>query len=416
MAGILGSPRAFVLIFAGGILLRLAYAAHIYPNLLPGDAHFYWLEAQNWLDGKGLEFYWPPGLIALLLPFAKIPLGSLIFSMLIWCLFALGWEKAGAELEGWKRNLGQLIWAIFPAFVHQSVVPLSHLPVAAGLLWLIFLLMKKTAARLFLAALLFGYLGLIRPGVWALLPLFAFILFEKKIKPGSWTLVAMGFILLPLCWEVYAHQQLGRWIRINEANAYNLYLGNHPQADPYRSWWLGSHDVSDDPAYAAFQAERDSIRSLPTEKQSAIFQKKAWSYIKGDPINFVLRTGARFRNFWAFDTLASATLLKEKKKTGYLSLPLDAIFYLICLSGGIWAVMGGKHKLLAALVLYQIPYLLAFAHPTYHLPLLPLMLGGLLGSSPTFSRKKITRYLIILSLFLLIQLEWGLDLLSRNHL
>lgn len=410
----LADSKALMWIVVGGMLLRLAYAAYIYPDFLPGDAHYYWLEAQNWLDGNGLEFYWPPGLIVLLLPFVKLPFGSLIFSLLIWTLFVLAWEKATVDLDRWKRNLGHLFFAIFPAFIHQSVIPLSHLPIATGLLWLFFLLKNPSPSRLFGTAMLFAFLGLIRPGVWALTPLFILFLIHKKFSATYWIAAILVFLMLPFCWEIYAYQQLGRWVKINEANAYNLYLGNHPQAHPYRTWWLGSHDVSDEAEFADFQAERDSIRNLPKELQASSFQSKATNYITADPWTFTKRMGTRFRNFWAFDTLTSATLLNGGRKLGYVSILLDGLLFLICLFAGIWSMVNGNFRLLGMVFLYQLPYLLAFAHPTYHFPLLPLMIWAALREPFHFSRKKILLFLIILMPFLLIQVEWGLDLLSRN--
>jgi len=63
---------------------------------------------------------------------------------------------------------------------------------------------------------------------------------------------------------------------------------------------------------------------------------------------------------------------------------------------------------------FMVPYLIAFAHPTYHLPLLPplLMIGlGVNKSQEQKNRKRL--YFFVIGIFLLIQLLWIGQLIMR---
>ncbi|MCI4671251.1 MAG: hypothetical protein MRZ79_24135 [Bacteroidia bacterium] len=404
---------AFPILVLFGLLIRILYAIYIYPEFLPGDSFFYWTEAEHLANGTGLEFYWPPGLIFWLRPFLAIPFGSVLASLLSWLAFVWAWQSFSKLLPLWKRNLGQLIWATFPAFVHQSVVPLSHLPLALCLLFALIFIDKKISWYVFGAGILFGLMGLFRPASWVLLPFFMLKIFSGY---GAWKRFAIfliGFSMLPICWEIFAFQQLNRVIHVNEANAYNLYLGNHPQTHHYRSWWLGSHDVSEEEEYAEFVRERDSIRNLRLETRDKIFKEKAVGHIMSKPGKFIYRMGSRFRNFWSYDTLCSAFLLKEGKALGYLTLLLDVSIYLILLLGGLFGLGTSGDKNGWLILLYPLPYLLAFAHPTYHLPLLPILCLMALSLKYPVSRKKNRLLLIIFALVLLIQVEWTWDLWRR---
>jgi len=414
----LGDSYTFFIILGLGLVLRVLYGFYIAPNFLPGDAHYYWEEARRLMQGQSLEFYWPPGLIFLLAPFTLFSKGSLIFSLLTWLLFVGGWEKAGLSfLPRWKVNLGHLFFAIYPAFVHQSMIPLSQLPIAVILLWSVYLFYNLKQSPFLLLGLLLGLMGLIRPATWVLLPLVFVGINYPKINIKSSFVLLLGLLMLPLGWEVFAYRQSGRWIKVNDANAYNLYLGNHPQAPHYRNWWLGSHEVSGNEEFQEFVRERDSIRSLEEGKKVHAFETKARYYIGADISTFFLRMAHRFRVFWSFDTLSGATLLTSGKKIGYAFILIDALFFVLLLGGlfayisqsppRLWAWLAAFH------LLYGLPYLLAFSHPSYHFPLIPfLALPGLeiLDKRPKW---KGPTFLLLL-IFLFIQIEWGLDLWARH--
>ncbi|MEO0895020.1 MAG: hypothetical protein AAFY71_01280 [Bacteroidota bacterium] len=403
-----------------GLTLRLLHLWVLHPNWLTGDSFFYVQEAISWLEKGELEFYWPPALIAWLVPFVGLlgeSTGAVVASLTIWGLFIWAWQLAGTRyLPAWKVNLGHLIWAVFPAFVHQSVIPLSQLPIACCLLFLLYLSKRNTQFDWLMMGLLLGLMGLIRPASWALIPLWLGKGIYQKIPASNLILGLVGLMVLPLLWEGYAWKQTGRWLRINDANSYNLYLGNHPEADHYRNWWLGSHESRELKQFESFTSERDSIRALAIPEQESTYRQLAWGYIAQDPGTFMLRGINRARVFWAYDILTAGSMKANERSAWWLYLLIDAAMYVILLIGAILFMLRGQRGsrlLFLSLLLYMLPYLLAFAHPSYHFPLLPLMAIGMLKLESRAWPKNKAIFWIILALVLFIQLEWSIDLLAR---
>ncbi|MFK7924434.1 MAG: hypothetical protein AB8H47_20925, partial [Bacteroidia bacterium] len=194
--------------------------------------------------------------------------------------------------------------------------------------------------------------------------------------------------------------------------------------------------------YQAFYTERDSILSLEAPEQELAFRERALSYISNNPGRFVYRVWQRFKVFWAFDTFTAGTLL-ECNRPLVFAMGVQ-IWECLCygllwaaLFWGVWqstvlplrdqkadinfqAVAAQNLAPLSWPLLYMLPYLLAFAHPTYHLPLLPLLVVMIpkLGGGVRLSRtlKKITWHQTIWSFCALIwcyiQIEWAMALLA----
>ena len=145
-----------------------------------------------------------------------------------------------------------------------------------------------------------------------------------------------------------------------------------------------------------------------------------------------MRTLSRILTFFAFDTYTGTQVIKRfghGKIIGASVLGLDMLFYLTIISACLLFYQGcGLREsgtvmgmLIPMVILaYAFPFWLAFSHPTYHLPLLPLLaipasavLERLVRSASCirgyFYRDGINyRLIIALALLLLIQLEWVL--------
>lgn len=225
------------------------------------------------------------------------------------------------------------------------------------------------------------------------------------------------FLLLGL-WTVKIQSDAGRWIWVNDASAYNLYLGNNAWTPHTRTWWLGSHDVKGETEYEGFIQEKDSIQSLPPQERQDSYSQLAWKQILEHPGTFLIRTLFRFTNFWGFDALAGGSLKQISPQIGWLFLGGDVLCYGFVL----WVFLSGMRRLNGAtrafgiwlILFYLAPYLLAFGHPTYHLPLLPwiFLLGGH-AVSRQLPLKWDRSFYIILIIVSLIQLVWFFDLFAR---
>lgn len=385
------------------VLLRLAYGKFLLLDHWPGDALWY-MDYARMLFAEGLvDPYWPPALPHLLagglsLGIGQHWLGTMIglglWVLFFWVLRTVVFER-GDSGKGW---LLKAIFLLFPAFIHQSVVPLTYLPVTI----LMLMAWQWTAGswgghplweKIGLGVVL-GVMALFRAASLAMWPIF---LLGYAWNRGTWKALVIPSLTACMIlgiWETRLYQQEDRFIMVNTANAYNFYLGNNPWTHDYKTWLLGSEDFHDHPDYQAFYAQIDSVRSLPAIKQDQAFKSLAWQHIGTHPGEFLKRVAARGATLLSFDTLAGATMYRQSPAWGIVLLLLDAICYLALLllawlgwSGSKWR-SNERLLWLGICLSYMVPYLLAFAHPTYHLPLLGMLAWAAYRGDP-FSWKEI---------------------------
>lgn len=384
-----------------GLLLRIAYAIWLQDSWLQEDAGGYFQDALWILEGKEIPPFWPPGipyfLAGLLFLFGSSPavaMGGMMICYVAFCwLFAI---LSHSCLSNRHARILLFGFALYPAWIHHSVAPLSHLPVAIcllGSLILILRILRQQASGTHMTALSGYLLGLgivwaimvlIRPGTLVLIPVSIFVM-GWLLRP-SWNKIFLSTIpplllsfLLIGSWDLHLYQTHHRWVGINDATAMNIFIGNHPSTPLYKTWWLGSHDEQNNPAYDAFYTKRESIRSLPLDQQGPAYTQEAWIHIQQQPFTFVLRTVNRIRCFFAFDTYAGATTLAKSLPLAILFFLLDAALFIAI---GILFILGivsskihtsYRISILALIVAYGLPYYLTFSHPTYHFAIVPLM-------------------------------------------
>lgn len=410
------------------LLIRMGYAAFMGHDLWVGDAAAYIEDALNLQQGIAYGPYWPPGLPLLLAPFAHSWWMVTAVMLSIWMgFYVLLWHLLGKRLERIWVNALLFCFSIYPAFLLHSVAPLTHLPVALAMLGIMWWLEELNAEaqrrgggdlntetqRLrdrtnglarppaegagLREGVLTGALGLTitfmiltRPGsmtVWFLL--LSFLIwqcFQNWRK--SWLSILL-VVLIPITgislWNQHASKMAERPIFINEANGRNIFIGNNAWTPMYKTWWLGSHDERENPEFQGFYSLRDSIEALPPASESEAWTPIALEHIQAYPGKFILRTLSRISCFFAFDTYAGANLMAlipSCSWLGYLMVLLDALcFFLLCGLGliGFLRIIRQQgfrlHNLWIPLLIlaYAVPYFFAFAHPTYHLPIMALL-------------------------------------------
>lgn len=423
------------MLFALG--LRLGLLAFIAEDPLVGDSLQYQIVAERLVTHGELDTYWPPGM-----PLYEAAVMSIFGKSTIWLRLAMLpwfiWLCARFYALAYRlhsriaANLGLLFLAIFPAMIHQSVEPLSYLP-AAALLLAIFDLMQRYLERrrrgqLLRIGVCLGLLILFRPS--AILFLFALpaliLVRRKKLMPGM--VLTIACLAVVGGWVFVASRDAGRWIPVNDANSRNLYLGNNAWTPNYKTWYYGSHWTGDPALPAGFRQELDSLDRLPATERGKAFGRMATREMLRDPATFGWRTGARIRTLLAFDSFAGTRLLKASPKTkwtGYVVLALDALIYTSILLMSIAFLLSAARREIAGrdialttgfMLIYALPYIFSFSHPTYHLPLVPLMLlfacvWGQVYLHTDFQfprlRKRWLAWLILL-LMIGIQVEWAI--------
>ena len=391
------------------LLARLAYAAWLGPDLLTGDAAAYAEAGAALLGDEPWPAYWPPGLPGLLAGVFSltgpgwVPATGLMLGLSAGYLVMLDRLLQRADTPAHRRAWILGLMALYPALIHHGTAPLTHLPVAICLLGLYGALGRRGYGAGLAAGIWLGLAVLIRPASVALLGGAWLALGYRRWQQAL--LVLLGLVLVTGPWEWWLTQRTGQFVWINFANSRNLYLGNHPEAPDYESWWLGSHAVCEGPGYARFCAEQDSLLALPPAQREGAYRELAWARIWNEPGRFVWRVGHRLRTFWAFDTYAGGQLVQGGRPLGWLVLAVDAACY-ICL--GLWALAGlwrvGPGRAGWLVLFFLLPYLLAFSHPTYHLPLAGLL--ALWAAQGQWPWPQQTSFRLGLLVFLLFQIEW----------
>ncbi|MEO0473061.1 MAG: hypothetical protein AAF206_25830 [Bacteroidota bacterium] len=383
-------------------------------DILAGDATNYHNNALQIRWGEHFGPYWPPALPYYLAGWIWLLGGAnWVMTLAMLCLYAAFFFLLHTLLPTHFKQSQQAIihglFAIYPGFIHHAVSPLSQL-MAAVLLLLVWTGVRQEKIRWWLGIPL-GVLILLRPSSLVLVALvWLWLIWQRK-----WLGLVVSAAIVCLMiggWVLRAHQMTDRWIWINDANGYNFWLGNNPQTPLYKSWWLGSHDESDDPQMAVFYQTRDSIKNLPPARHASSFSQKARAHIQDQPGLFVLRSLNRIRVFFAFNTYVGGSWQGKNRWLAMLLLGLDALCYLLLMSGWIlfWQNKRLHWMILATVLAYALPYFLAFSHPNYHLPLMGLIALATVNDWTDMSRKKLIsqikkRWLLLLLLGL-IQLEW----------
>lgn len=424
------------------LILRIILLILIGDRPLEGDALHYHEAALKLLGGKGPDTYWPPGLplyeCIWILLFGKSVLVARISALPFFLWLCRSFYGMAYHLHSrMAANIGLAVLAFFPAFIHQSVEPLSYLP-AAALLMSLFgqiqqYLMDKKGKRLRRGGILLGILILFRPSALLFLITLPVMLIarRKKFMPSfTFGIIALSVVM---GWIYFASDWSGHRVIVNDANSRNFYLGNNAWTPEYKTWYFGSHWTGHPDLPAAFRKQLDSLDRLPADDRGKSYYSTAIQNIKKQPLNFTIRTLSRARTLLAFDTFAGSRLLQENDRRGYFVLGIDAFFYcaIVILALLFWyskarSEFAGRHAALMSLfmVTYAIPYLIAFSHPSYHLPMLPILL--LAGSVwlqnfltkglvfPSWRSKRALIAWLMILLFIGIQIEWLIQMNSST--
>jgi 4-amino-4-deoxy-L-arabinose transferase-like glycosyltransferase len=447
LARFLDHPKALVTVIAIGAFVRLLAFVGLAARPLSDDAHDYYTMGVSLARGELFDIDWPPGVPYLLFPLIKIfgehEIIGRVAMLGVHAAFATTLYLVARKLAGLRAAiLSAFAFAIAPSFVFGSVTPLTQLPTATLILLALWLALSLTenpsVPRGLMFGLVTGLLILVRPSNVALgaalLGWLAWTL--RKVKPAAAGAATAAAAVLLVAWTVQAHELCGRWMFINNANSQNLYYGNNPWTPTYKTWWFGSHKYGEPGVPLAFVEDYRRLAATPAPERNHAFSQAAIDHIKDRPDLFILRSVSRVRTFLAFDTFAGAQLLgkggggggKMRSLLGLGVIALDALVYLTVLALVtirlfVIPIKKNEWLLLAAALLYSAPYFVSFSHPTYHLPVTPVLavlglpildhrLRGEPCLPPPASRGRMALFVTLLAL-VAIQVEWVLASISR---
>lgn len=400
---------------AVGLVARLACVVPLY-GLTPffNDAGDYHREALAMLAHwpGNLPYYWPPGtgyllalVYSLLDPSVALGRALCVLLSLAWVPLALalarrlGLPRRAALATGW-------VAALYPPLLLMAGQPFSSLPTAVYLLVLAWALLSYLAenrpGRLVLAGLALGAGGLTRPSMVPLLGLaglaVAWAVWRRRAPgEGPAALVGRGLLdlaclilpaLLLLAPVFWLNHQAGAGWTLSVNNERNFFLGNNPHTPLYKTSHLASQKLEALPAETADYLRRVYGDRPHAPETRAAMRSEALNYIKAHPGATLLRTLNRLRAFWGFDYQLSAETAKLRAwpawKAGLMLFAEAGGYALVMLLVILGLFLAGRNRRVFLLPLllvlgYQAPYLLAFAAPTYHFPVIPLLfpLAGL---------------------------------------
>lgn len=437
--------KSALLILAAGIALRLVELVVCHDTPLFGDASTYHRFALMYLDGRTFPTVRAPGLPLWLALWYSVFGSGQWSAMLAQMPFYLALSVAVYLYTARKLNARAALIALalvtfYPALVFHSIWPLTEVPLAALIMLVVWMMDDDPGLPgIFCAGILLGLAILIRPNSITLIPAFALLYYlggarRRVLRTVLFAVVAM---IPAAMWSAREYRHSGNMVFINYTNSMNFYLGNNEYTPLYRTWWLGSHGDGARGVPPQFTAERKEMESVPLERRNEAYLRAGLAEITAHPARFVLRTMNRICAFFSFDSYTATVAISDfdsGKPMGALLLGGDMLFYLTIVVAslfvvfGDWAQFGLRSRSLLVWVgvlvsAYALPFFLAFAHPTYHLPVMPLLAVPAAAALERFSFESgalrhslhgiTTNYKLTaaLALLVLVQLEWILFML-----
>ncbi len=443
VVGALCAPKVGLAIWAFAIAARLLAVGLQWGRPLVDDALMQHEMAVALSDGR-LETYWPPGVALYLTGVVELFGRSHDVSrlaMLPWSVAMLDVTRRLGVVLGREAGgrLALLLASLFPGFVLHGSVTLTHLPCAVCMGYAALLatelgtdrIERRVLATWALLGLVLGIGTLVRSSILAYafgLPLLVAItqkLWRRRADAWARPFVAIAVTaLIVSAHSAAVYAKNGRWVLLADSNSQNIYYGNNPWTPTYKTWWFGSHKWPEPTVPAEFQAELESIQALPVDERGDAFVGKAKQHLEDRPDLAVVRTAARARTFFAFDTFTgtySMNKLGVPRLLAFGLLAADALLYLAAFLGmlgyfglQVAGARAGKQVARCAIALALPPYLLAFSHPTYHLPILPIVLAAAgafvahLASGAQLTRLRALIAVALALAFLAVQVEWVL--------
>ncbi len=464
------APRVIVVT---GLVIRVIVLLLLADMPLEGDAKSYHETALGLVGAAPFEPHWPPGVPLFLLPAYALFGGRVVVGrammLLVYLAFCAALRALGRRVGGDRAaNLALAIFAVTPIFVWLSVNPLTQLPTAALTIGAVYFAdrCRWSAARKGPRSLAVdaGLLGLCLaallltrpPNVLVVLALPVYLAWRARgLAARLTTLLAPLAVVAVMtsAWCFVAWRATGRFVFINDANSQNIWYGNNPWTPTYHTWYPGSHK----PMPPEYREQLVHINQQPDRDH--VFVKEAVDHILARPDLFAIRTASRVRTFVAYDTYTAAQLQKGSRLLTAAVLVLDgALFVLLgCLAIAFPAVVagagaGGWARLRAASgdaapadeaawkdssssstascsssrSSSRSRTSVVFSNPTFHPPCtalvsmlaapaaVALLTRGLRATWADLTPRRRLATLAGLAAFLLIQVEWTVDLFGRG--
>jgi 4-amino-4-deoxy-L-arabinose transferase-like glycosyltransferase len=335
---------------------------------------------------------------------------QMLFSLAtIYVIYRLG-------CDGWGERVGLAsagIFAFYPALIDYNNILLTEPSciffVSLTCWTMLRLLQQPHIGWAIGVGVALGLGALIRDTLFYAGPLTTiFLLFfcwrDRRLRIKHVASFMAGFILVILPWSIRNTLLNGHPTLISSVGGITFYLCNNEKAPLIRSSSLFfEKQIGDEYYYETLLPELDGLSE--TEKNE-IVTRKAFEYMWDNPGATLIRMLGRFVDFWGQERLVINHIL-----SGYYGempivstlLIIAAVFgaYTFVIVGASFGYFFTKLRVFDIFGLFFIAYytamhLLVFAHPRYHMPLLPFIVimavRGLVSRDEIFSQWKTRRF------------------------
>jgi len=299
-----------------------------------------------------------------------LALNSLFSALTCLAIYRIGERMFGSQPARWAA----WTWALFPYAIYWPVRVVWETSLSALLLSLAILLPLRLEEKprrrdCLLLGLLWGAIALTNPTLLSFLPFSLAWLWWRLRGRSAGTLANMALCLALGCllvapWLVRNYRVFGQFVFIRDNFGLEIHMANNPKSSGM--WTRSEHPGNDAEAMQTFAAMGE-LRYMKAE------QHAAFDFISAHPGEFAAFFAERIFYFWGGNpqmTLVRSWNLAPARHLAFLLSTLAAFAgFWLCLRHG----LRGTFLLACALLIYPIPYYIAFPAPRYRHAIEPEM-------------------------------------------
>ena len=299
-----------------------------------------------------------------------LALNSLFSALTCLAIYRIGERMFGSQPARWAA----WTWALFPYAIYWPVRVVWETSLSALLLSLAILLPLRLEEKprrrdWLLLGLLWGAIALTNPTLLSFLPFSLAWLWWRLRGRSAGTLANMALCLALGCllvapWLVRNYRVFGQFVFIRDNFGLEIHMANNPKSSGM--WTRSEHPGNDAEAMQTFAAMGE-LRYMKAE------QHAAFDFISAHPGEFAAFFAERIFYFWGGNpqmTLVRSWNLAPARHLAFLLSTLAAF-------AGLWLCLRhrlrGTFLLACALLVFPIPYYIAFPAPRYRHAIEPAM-------------------------------------------
>ena len=401
-----GNRHGIIILLAAALVVRLVVlVVGIDKGIFYPDENEYLELARNLAHDEGFSYkgeptsFRPPGfpfLVSIVFrlfdttsPVAVRALQMLLNLLTIWIIYLAG-------RDGWGERTGLVaagIFAFYPSLIGFNNIVLTEpsflLCISLGGWAMVRHLKKPNAWQVGSAGIALGLGALIRDTLLYSGPVTALFLIGLAIKDRRyrWAHAAAfiaGFLITILPWIVRNSRLHGEMAMISTVGGITFYLCNNEDAPLIRTPSIFFERPLNQTEGYYYESLMPELNGMSEPAKQNIVVRKGLEYMLANPGTTLLRMLGRLVDFWGQERLVINQLLANY----YGDLPLAAILMAMAAIFGVYAAVAIGAVFgyfctrlkpfdifgLLFIAYYTMMHLMVFAHPRYHVHLLPFLI------------------------------------------